>query len=304
MEEIKYSILIPAYNVEKYIERALNSVFNQTYRGNIEIIVCNDGSTDATLNILMGYSNRIKILVNQTNSRGVITRNKLIRESKGKYIVWLDADDTLDKNFLLKIDEILKKDDYDIVQVSTRVINLQEKNSYINDLGNKKICNKHCLDVFFNHHLKFMMWGKAIKRNIMNKQMPPDKIYEFDDVFYAIPMFYYCKKYVSTSDVLYNYYLNSGYWSKTLDDNYNMTEEQYNKILMCRVEEWNYNAEFLLKNELFEKYKSKLLWCCDLNRLFLDLVKIEDKSKRLKALSELNQQINIMIWIKNGIQPF
>ena len=304
MEEIKYSILIPAYNVEKYIERAVNSVFNQTYKGNIEIIVCNDGSTDGTLNILMNYFNKIKILINQVNNRGVITRNRLIREAKGKYIVWLDADDTLDKDFLTFMDNKLKEDDYDIIACSNNFFN--EKGEKIGDYdkGENKYIKQNCIDVFFDTANKFMLWGKIIKRDIMEKILPPDKYEEFDDVFYALPMFYHCKKYASTSRMLYNYYYKTGYWSKTLDENYNMTYDQYDKILSCRIDEYNYNAEFLFKNGLFEKYKKNLLECCDLDMLLFDLIKIENKQERLKALHKLFKYANLMIWFKNEIQPF
>ena len=77
---IKYSILIPVYNTEKYVERCLESIFAQDTKSNYEIIVCDDGSTDHSYEIISKYKN-VKLLQNQVNQRGVVTRNRLIREN-------------------------------------------------------------------------------------------------------------------------------------------------------------------------------------------------------------------------------
>ena len=88
------SIIIPAYNVEGYINRCLNSVINQTY-SNIEIIVVNDGSTDGTLEIIKNYCNldsRIK-LIDITNHGVNYARKIGFSQATAEYIVFLDADD-------------------------------------------------------------------------------------------------------------------------------------------------------------------------------------------------------------------
>jgi len=97
MEKPSISIIIPAYNTEKTIIRALDSVVNQTYDGKIEIIVVNDGSTDQTIAHLETYGidslNRDLVIFNQTNSGVSNARNKGIELATGDYIVFLDADD-------------------------------------------------------------------------------------------------------------------------------------------------------------------------------------------------------------------
>ena len=93
-QEELISIIIPIYNAEKYIERCINSLKNQTYK-NIEIICINDGSTDNSLNILKRIAitdNRITI-IEQENKGVSVARNKGIESAKGKYIMFLDADD-------------------------------------------------------------------------------------------------------------------------------------------------------------------------------------------------------------------
>jgi len=91
------SIIIPCYNAEKYIEKCLNSVINQTLK-NIEIILVNDGSTDSTLSILYQYASiDSRIIVIDKHNEGVsIARNIGIKKSNGEYIMFIDSDDWID----------------------------------------------------------------------------------------------------------------------------------------------------------------------------------------------------------------
>lgn len=100
------SIIIPVYNGEKYIEEALNSVFNQTYT-DYEIIVVDDGSTDNTVEIVKKYKN--VRYVYQKNAGPAAARNKGIRMSKGEIISLLDSDDLYTKDKLEKQVDFLEK---------------------------------------------------------------------------------------------------------------------------------------------------------------------------------------------------
>lgn len=111
MKSIKFSIIIPVYNGEKHIEKCLNSIENQTY-SNYEVIVINDGSTDDTLSILKNYD--VEIIDKENEGQG-IARNRGINKAKGDYILFVDADDFLDKKTLEKINEILENKKYDII---------------------------------------------------------------------------------------------------------------------------------------------------------------------------------------------
>ena len=112
----KYSIVIPVYNVEKYLHQCLNSVINQTYK-NLEIICINDGSKDNSLIILNEYlqkDNRI-VIVNQKNSGVSSARNKGIRLSTGDFISFIDSDDYLDLNVYEKCVQRIISDNSDII---------------------------------------------------------------------------------------------------------------------------------------------------------------------------------------------
>lgn len=101
MDEVKVSVIIPVYNVEQYISECVISLLKQDLL-DAEFIFINDGSLDSSIEILKQYSDyRIRI-VNQCNSGLSAARNTGIKESKGKYILFLDSDDYLIKNNVIR----------------------------------------------------------------------------------------------------------------------------------------------------------------------------------------------------------
>jgi glycosyltransferase involved in cell wall biosynthesis len=102
-----FSIVIPLYNKEKYIKRAITSVLDQTIQ-DFEIIVVNDGSTDNSTNIVKSITdNRIK-LINQENQGVSVARNTGIENTKNEYIAFLDADDKWEPYFLEEIRKLIE----------------------------------------------------------------------------------------------------------------------------------------------------------------------------------------------------
>ena len=121
---VDISVIVPAYNVEKYISSCLNSLLNQTKK-EIEIIVIDDGSTDNTLNILNEYkkNNPSKIhVVSQENQGLSITRNNGSKLSTGKYILFVDGDDEIDINLLKNLWDKLEEFPYDVIAFNVEVI--------------------------------------------------------------------------------------------------------------------------------------------------------------------------------------
>ena len=104
MEKEKISIITPLYNGEEFITHAIHSVINQTYE-NWELIIIDDFSKDKSFEIICDYAKkdkRIQIIKNEKNLGVVETRNKGIREATGRYIAFLDSDDTWNNNKLEK----------------------------------------------------------------------------------------------------------------------------------------------------------------------------------------------------------
>ncbi len=107
----KVSVIIPCYNHGEYLDEAVESVLAQTFQDS-EIIIVDDGSTDqATIDLLEGY-NKPKTCVIRTDNRGLASaRNNGIKEAKGEYIVPLDADDKIGKEYLKKAVKILDENE-------------------------------------------------------------------------------------------------------------------------------------------------------------------------------------------------
>lgn len=175
---VKISILMPVYNGEKTIARALESIFNQNIdKDKYEIIIVNDGSTDGTPEILEKYKDLIRI-VNQDNKGYLIAAKNSFENSKGKYVIKLDADDEFGSKILSKMYSILEEDlslafvysDYyekDSETGKTRIINTRE--NIFNTVAIGVMFRKSILDEigFYNENLIFPEYDLLIR--IMKK---------------------------------------------------------------------------------------------------------------------------------------
>ncbi|GAB2479848.1 glycosyltransferase [Alkalibacterium psychrotolerans] len=109
------SIIIPTYNVERYVEECIESLLNQTYT-NIEIIVLDDGSTDATVYLLKQYEDKIQLIVNSNNKGQGARRNEGMKLANGKYIYFVDSDDWIEPETVEEAVKQLEETQTDIVR--------------------------------------------------------------------------------------------------------------------------------------------------------------------------------------------
>ncbi|WP_373076921.1 glycosyltransferase family 2 protein [Fusobacterium mortiferum] len=173
MENKKVSIIIPCYNVEKFIEKTLESAINQTLK-DIEIIVINDGSIDNTLSIIEKYAikdTRIKI-VNQKNKGLSASRNIGIRLAEGEYIQHLDGDDWLEKETCEVTYNYAKKLGLDIVcyDLLRETENIQYKIVTFKDLKETKIYKQNdFLEELYKNSFNINCVSKLIKREVYIK---------------------------------------------------------------------------------------------------------------------------------------
>lgn len=120
----KLSILIPAYNADKYLKGCLDSILGQDgMNDDIEVLILNDGSTDCTLDIINDYASRYNLLrfISREN-RGIgPTRNELIDNAAGEYMWFIDADDWIEKGAIAKILNALNTNDIDCLMLSFQV---------------------------------------------------------------------------------------------------------------------------------------------------------------------------------------
>ena len=125
----KISVIIPTYNQEKFIGRCLRSLLDQSHeRFNYEIIVIDDASQDKTLYALNLFKEDIKIILNKKNKGLPYSINKGIISAKGKFIVRVDADDYVNREFLKILSIYLTENEYmDAVSCDYLVVNDKEK---------------------------------------------------------------------------------------------------------------------------------------------------------------------------------
>lgn len=115
------SVLMPAYNAEKYIKEAIESILNQTF-SNFEFIIIDDGSIDATEEIIKSFKDsRIVYIKNEKNLGLIKTLNKGISIARGEFIARMDSDDiSMPQRFELQLDVFKKYKGVDIVNVALK----------------------------------------------------------------------------------------------------------------------------------------------------------------------------------------
>ena len=120
---VKFSIIVPIYNIEKYIKKCIQSILKQTYK-NFELILVDDGSTDSCGVIcdeFLKKDDRIKV-IHKTNGGLVSARNEGLNNSSGEYICYVDGDDWIEKNTLEILYKILKKENPDVIVFNLKKI--------------------------------------------------------------------------------------------------------------------------------------------------------------------------------------
>lgn len=176
MNDINVSIIIPVYNTEQYLRQCLDSVINQTFQ-DIEIIVVDDGSTDNSLDLIKEYQQKDSriILVNLCKHKGVSdAKNEGIKASKGKYIVFVDSDDWVSKNYIKVLYDNIIKYDCDIVStnlffftknkyIKNEMPHFCYKEDFSKDINKKKLLT---LNLIWNMVAKIYKKDFIIKNNI------------------------------------------------------------------------------------------------------------------------------------------
>ncbi len=171
----KISVVMPLYNVEKYLRQSLDSVIDQTYK-NLEIICVNDASTDNTLSILEEYAEkdkRIKIITNEKNLHCGISRNVGMKHATGDYLIILDGDDFFHPKMLELMCDKIRKDNSDVVVCEFFVFDEITKKFTRRDGVKDKIMRRKALfgpmdfkDILF-YEIKPNTWTKLFKRSFL-----------------------------------------------------------------------------------------------------------------------------------------
>ena len=210
MNDIKVTIIIPVYNPGEEIINSLNSATCQNLK-DMEIICVNDGSSDNSIEILRSYQkrdSRIKI-INQENAGAGIARNNAIKQSKGKYILFLDSDDWIEENTCELLFNYAEKQSSDLVLFNCLIHRNEDRLNKLNFLDEEyenKIFNyENIQDKIFNGPLG-VIWNKFYKTSFLKENniiFPNYKL--FNDVEFHIKSMTLAKRIAYLNNTFYHY---------------------------------------------------------------------------------------------------
>lgn len=206
---VKISIIIPVYNVEKYLRQCLDSLIGQTLK-DIEIICVNDGSKDNSLEILREYKNKDSriVIIDQINQGVSVARNNALKIAKGEYIGFVDSDDWVDADFFEKLYYSAIKNDCDIA-VGGIAWNFTSGELDFIDLKFKKskIFNKTPDKYKITRVAKAAyIWNKIYKKELFEKlklEFEPGICYE--DMMFSHIILHESEKLVTVPNTFYHY---------------------------------------------------------------------------------------------------
>ena len=210
---MKVSVIVPVYNVEKYLKRCLDSIINQTYK-NIEIILVNDGSKDNSRDICEEYEKKYEniSLINQENGGLSAARNIGLKYVKGEAVTFVDSDDWLELDAIEYYVESVKKHNVDMVVTNNvRTKDYQEKIVQPDNIKEEVLTQEEYAKKFFKidgNSIEYYAWSKLYKREIMEGVEFPVGLFAED----VLGTFRYMKNAQSilySDRVTYNYFINN-----------------------------------------------------------------------------------------------
>ena len=286
----KVSVIVPIYNVEKYLEKCINSLLSQTLE-DIQIILVNDGSKDNSGNIAKEYEKNNKdrvIYVEKENGGLSDARNYGLKYATGDFIAFLDSDDYIEKNayeemYNKAIEENADYVECDFIWEFPNKIRVDKQYPYKN--------KKEMLSF-----VRVVAWNKLIKRQlIIDNNLEFPKGLRYEDVEFTYKLIPFINKFAYIDKPFIHYVQRKGSIANVQNER---TAEIF--TVLDNV------IEFYKKNNIYEEYRDELeynyaryLLCSSLKRM----CKIKDKTIREKLLTESWERLNLNFpnWKENII---
>lgn len=329
MKDPKISIIVPVYNTEKYLDKCINSMVNQTLK-NIEIILINDGSTDNSLSICKGYAdadNRIK-LFSIDNSGAGAARNVGLSHSNGDYIGFVDSDDWIENDMFEKLyDKALETRssivscnfyrNYTNEQIKN---NIKFKNGFFSE---KEIKNNIFPELICSEKLTtgvpINMWSKIYKRDLIKKNniVFKEELLGGQDLLFSKECIIHAKSiYFMNDKYLYHYRYNINSRTNTyLSNAWNIYKSRNNKykelnnnfsdfdfsnqikrdLINSALTAINYTTKKRNPDNFIYQYKTIKYICSEINELDIDSIVNINKLSWLRRLSVILLKNNMVL---------
>lgn len=307
---MKFSVIVPAYNAEKYIKECIESILAQSFK-DYEIIIINDGSTDNTLQVLETYKNILNVVIIDSNNNGVFrARWKGIQQAVGEYLIFVDSDDCVCPYLLETIDRHLT-DDIDLLQFSYFSF-LNEKPLIDSTQGKEPIVydRKEFLDevvrkTIVNGSEAVVLWNKVYKRKKVLESVK-DFPYSFlEDYVFNFEYYVLVHKYKKIFDKLYFYRSSPDSLSKRTNPNGFEILKQVDEIKSFILGEMGVNSlldkqnaaawfiDFLVNGYLFTAYKNKGLKIEEIKMILADEMVLKKSNIVEKSIYDSKNALQI-----------
>ena len=274
MEKKLISIILPVYNVDKYLKKSIESIVNQTY-SNFEILIINDGSTDNSEEICKEYickDERIKYFYQE--NRGVsAARNYGIDMSEGEFIIFIDSDDYLEPDMLEKLYKNVLDNNCDISICNYALIKNNDRVENITEKIPQNILTKNefIKFMFSDKYYRGYLWNKLIKKDVIANIRFDTKLHVMEDMIFLLDISNNIEKaYFEENVFLYNYLQNSESILHNFSEKHFSAVNSYKKIFdyieknKFEINQDDYymiceNYIFIFMNYYYYLYKNKKL---------------------------------------------
>lgn len=291
------SVVVPVYNVEKYLKESLDSIVNQTYH-NLQIILVDDGSTDNSGAICDKYAekdDRITV-IHQKNEGAGSAKNTGLKYVKGDYLSIIDSDDYIEKNMYEKMLHYMKENDAEIVQCNLKFVfaNGVSDVSWVKNHKEGLINKQTYFEELLSEWKCAIFWNKLFKTKLLKDTLFPTNR-KIDDEFFTYRLIFETNRIFNVKDVFYNYRMRK---SSVMNDSDN------SRLISDRVDCFVERYEFISKNEpvLKKAYYNHL---SDLLVFFYNQAVSDELKKKLVLLMKEypNKKPSVFIrairWISN-----
>lgn len=280
---MKFSIIMPIYNVEKYLEKAIKSVLSQTYK-DFELLLIDDGSTDNSACIAQNYTKDKRVNYFYKKNGGLSdARNFGVLKSKGSYILFLDSDDYYEVDLLNKINEVTVKKQYDLIHYLVKEV---DENYFLKSIDAINKTGEITLEEFYSYGHCETAWSNAYKSSFYKKNnfnFSKGKIHED---FGLIPYIAAKSSHIYLLDYYgINYLTRQG---SIINGGEKIRKRIYDKL---------YLFDEVTSNSTLKDKEKKLLFSFMANGL-LQSLKFIDKQEIKKYKSELKKR-NISLYLRN-----